>query len=108
MRQTTAVTPVRVAILIGLAITALFISLSGTAGAATQSPPIIDSGTASIELAPPAPNAPGIDQAEPTHSGEGDNDLPAGAWVGIAVSLAFALLLLVGSLAYILPKPPQR
>ena len=37
-----------------------------------------------------------------------DNDLPAGAWVGIAVALAVALLLLVGSLAYILPKPPRH
>jgi hypothetical protein len=108
MRQSTILIPVRIALVLGVFGAALFLALSGTAGAATQSPPPTDSGSTSIELAPPAPDTPVIDQAEPTHAAESDNDLPAGAWLGIAVALAFAVLLLVGSLAYILPKPPGR
>ena len=39
---------------------------------------------------------------------EGSNNLPAGAWVGLAISFALGSLLLAGSATYILPKPTKR
>jgi len=108
MYQASTVPPIRVALATGLLITALFFALSGTANAANESPPPSDNGLASVKIAPPTPESQVIGQAEPSHADQSDNDLPTGAWVGIAVALALALLLLVGSLAYILPKPPQR
>jgi hypothetical protein len=108
MRQSSVVMPFRFALAVGLLMAALSLSLAGTARAANDPVRPIDEGLASIEIAPPTSDSLLVDQAEPTHAEQGDNDLPAGAWVGIAVALAFALLLLVGSLAYILPKPPQR
>ena len=41
-------------------------------------------------------------------AGEGGGDLPAGAIVGLVVSLLIAGLVVVLSLGYILPKPPGR
>ncbi len=108
MRQLSSLTPTSAALALGLLITALVLSFSGTAAAANDPSRTFDDGLASIEAAPPAPDGPLVGQADPTHAEQDNNELPAGAWVGIAVALAFALLLLVGSLAYILPKPPQR
>ena len=108
MRQSSVAMPIRFALAVGLLIAALSFSLAGTASAANDPARPIDEGLASIEIAPPTSDSLPVDQAQPTPAEQDDNDLPAGAWVGIAVALAFALVLLVGSLAYILPKPPQR
>ncbi len=108
MRQFSIVMPFRFALAAGLLVAVLSLSVAGTARAANDPARPIDDGLASIEIAPPTSDSPLVDQAEPTPAEQDDNNLPAGAWVGVGVALAFALLLLVGSLAYILPKPPQR
>ena len=41
-------------------------------------------------------------------AGDGGGDLPAGAIVGLVVSVLIAGLVVVLSLGYILPKPPGR
>ena len=41
-----------------------------------------------------------------THSNEGGGGLPTGAWVGLVLMFGLAGILIMGSLPYVLPKPP--
>ncbi|MEE9277982.1 MAG: hypothetical protein V3V06_06185 [Dehalococcoidia bacterium] len=95
---------------IGLLAGVMLASALGTALAAADATPEADAPAGHERLAPePGEEAPAptqTDEAE-THA-QDDDGFPAAAWVGLAIAFLFALLLLIGSAAYILPKPPRR
>jgi hypothetical protein len=108
MRQGSTVALIQLALALGLLVTALSLSLTGTAVATNRPSPSSENRLVSVETTPPIPS-PALDaQQEPARTAQSSNNLPAGAWIGIGVSLVFALLLLFGSLAYVLPRPRQR
>ena len=64
-----------------------------------------------VEAAPPPLEEAGggIDEplgAAEEHGDEGGGGLPTGAWVGLVLMFILAGVLIMGSLPYILPKPP--
>lgn len=97
----------RRALLATFTVAGLLVALSGPALAA-------DFGGEEAASAPTAPalaaSSGAVDPGTPLPAHEAavehEEGLPAGAWLGIAVSIVIAVALLLGALPFILPKPP--
>ena len=86
----------------------LLVVVAGSAGAASAPAPLEDVPTTGAVIpAPPTAQALGPVAHGTGHHETGRGNLPAAVWVGIAVSGAVAVLLLLGAAGFILPKPPK-
>lgn len=98
----------RRALLATFTVAGLLVALSGPALAANSARPDATAELSSPLLSSPDSDGPLSLSVAPALAkiGHGDEGLPAGAWLGIAVSIVLAVALLLGALPFILPKPP--